>query len=50
MLSCAKPVEADLYKACRPFMAAEDFARDLSMCSICAGTSHYPEGGKIDAN
>ena len=28
--------------------AAGDFARDLNMCAICAGTFHDAVGGEID--
>ncbi len=49
LLSCDKPVEADIYRASRPFMMAADFSRDISMCCICAGTSDDAEGGKVDA-
>ncbi len=44
LLSCDKPVEADYYRAIRPFMAAADFVRDIIMYSICAGTSDDVEG------
>ena len=31
-------------------MAANDFVRDPLMCSICAGTCHDAEGGRVDAD
>ena len=31
-------------------MAANDFVRDPLLCSICAGTSHDADGGRVDAD
>jgi hypothetical protein len=47
-LSCVDAMEADFYASKRSLIAAKSFIKDLSICSICAGTSHDPEGGKID--
>ncbi len=47
-LSCVDAMEADLYASKRSLIAAKSFIRDLSICAICAGTSHDPEDGKID--
>jgi len=44
LLLCDKPVDANYYRAIRPFMAAADFVRGINMCSICAGTSDDGEG------
>ncbi len=41
-------MEADFYANKRSLIAAKSFIRDLSICSICAGISHDPEGGKIE--
>ncbi len=50
LLSRDKLVEVYVYKASRPFMAAAYFVMDINTCSICAGTSDYAEGGKVDAD
>ena len=47
-LSCVDPVEADFYAGKRSLIAAKSFIRDLTICAICAGTSHDSEGGKVD--
>ena len=48
-LPCATHVEADLYAMSRPYMAATDYVSDVSLCAICAGTSHDAEGAQVDA-
>ena len=48
-LSCDMPVESDFYSTvARTLVVAEGDQRDLSMCAICAGTSHDDLGGQVD--
>jgi hypothetical protein len=41
-------MEADFYASKRSLIATKSFIGDPSVCAICAGTSHDPEGGNID--
>ena len=47
-LSCVDTMEADFYASKSSLIAAKSVIGDLSICAICAGTSHDPKGGKID--
>ena len=43
------PVESDFYSAkIKVVMVAEGDTRDVSMCAVCAGTSHDDLGGTVD--
>ncbi len=47
-LSCVDAMEADFYASKSYLIGAKSFIGDLSICATCAGTSHDPEGDKID--
>ena len=43
------PVESDIYSTkVRAVMVAEGDTMDVSMCAVCAGTSHDDLGGAVD--
>jgi len=46
ILSCVDAAEAVFYASKRSLIATKSFIMDLSICAICAGTSHDPEGAR----